>query len=53
MKLSAQQIQQLDRVSEIELGFPHDFFQADMVKNFVYNGTFNQVNNHRYSQLNY
>ena len=52
VKLSAQQIQQLDRVSEIELGFPHDFFKADMVKNFVYNGTFNQINNHRYSQLN-
>ena len=51
VKLSAEQIQQLDKVSQIELGFPHDFFKADMVRNFVYNGTFDQIDNHRYSQL--
>ena len=52
VKLSAEQIQQLDTVSQIELGFPHDFFKAEMVRNFVYNGTFEQIRNHRYSQLN-
>ncbi|MDY7008298.1 MAG: aldo/keto reductase [Cyanobacteriota bacterium] len=52
VELSAEQIQQLDKVSQIELGFPHDFFNADMVKNFVYNGTFDKIENHRYSQLN-
>ncbi len=52
VKLSTEQIQQLDTVSQIELGFPHDFFKAEMVRNFVYNGTFEQVRNHRYSQLN-
>ena len=51
IKLSAEQIQQLDGVSQIELGFPHDFFKADMVKNFVYNGTFDKIDHHRYSQL--
>jgi aryl-alcohol dehydrogenase-like predicted oxidoreductase len=51
VKLSTEEIQQLDEVSQIELGFPHDFFKADMVKNFVYNGTFDKINNHRYSQL--
>ncbi len=51
VKLSAEQIQQLEQVSQIELGFPHDFFKADMVRNFVYNGTFDKIYNHRYSQL--
>lgn len=51
VKLSTEQIQQLDKVSQIELGFPHDFFEADMVRNFVYNGTFDKIDNHRYSQL--
>ncbi|MGL5836819.1 MAG: aldo/keto reductase, partial [Waterburya sp.] len=31
LKLSADQIEQLDRVSQIELGFPHDFYKTDMV----------------------
>lgn len=51
LKLSSEQVQELDEISKIELGFPHDFFKAEMVKNFVYNGTFEQINNHRYSQL--
>ena len=51
LQLSLEQIQQLDEVSKIELGFPHNFFNADMVRNFVYNGTFDKINNHRYSQL--
>lgn len=52
VKLSPEHIKQLDDISQIELGFPHDFFKADMVRNFVYNGTFAQIDNHRYSQLN-
>jgi aryl-alcohol dehydrogenase-like predicted oxidoreductase len=51
VNLSTEQIKQLDEVSQIELGFPHDFFKADMVRNFVYNGTFDQIASHRYSQL--
>ncbi|MEL7034015.1 MAG: aldo/keto reductase [Cyanobacteria bacterium J06592_8] len=51
LKLSTEHIQQLDQVSRIELGFPHDFFNADLIRNFVYNGTFDQIYNHRYSPL--
>ena len=51
VELSADQIQQLDEISQIELGFPHEFFKADMVKNLVYNGTFENIYHHRYSQL--
>ncbi|MGF1534953.1 MAG: aldo/keto reductase [Elainellaceae cyanobacterium] len=49
--LSKAQIQQLDEVSQIDLGFPHDFFGAEMVRNFVYNGTFDQLDTHRYAQV--
>jgi aryl-alcohol dehydrogenase-like predicted oxidoreductase len=52
VNLSTEQIKQLDEVSQIELGFPHDFFKADMVRNFVYNGTFELIDSHRYSQIN-
>lgn len=51
VELSTEQIQQLDKISEIELGFPHDFFKAEMVKKFIYNGIFDKIDNHRYSQL--
>lgn len=49
--LTAEQVQRLDEVSQIDLGFPHNFFKADMVRNFVYNGTFEQLDAHRYSPM--
>lgn len=52
VELSPEKIKQLDDISQIKLGFPHDFFKADMVRNFVYNGTFDKIDTHRYSQLN-
>ncbi|MDJ0567996.1 MAG: aldo/keto reductase [Pleurocapsa sp. MO_192.B19] len=51
IKLSDKQISELNKASQIELGFPHDFFESDMVRNLVYNGTFDKIDNHRYSQL--
>ena len=51
VQLSNEQIGQLNEVSQIELGFPHDFFKAEMVRNFVYNGTFEKIEQHRYSQV--
>ena len=51
VQLTDAQQQQLNQVSQIALGFPHDFFQADMVRNFVYNGTFEQTDSHRYAQV--
>lgn len=51
VELSTEHVKQLDEVSQIELGFPHDFFKADMVRNFAYNGAFDKIDNHRYSQL--
>ena len=51
IQLSNEHINQLNEVSQIELGFPHDFFKAEMVRNFVYNGTFEKIEQHRYSQV--
>ena len=34
VQLSNEQMNQLNEISQIELGFPHDFFKAEMVRNF-------------------
>ncbi len=38
LSLSPEQVQALDKASAIELGFPHDFYRREMVKNVVYGG---------------
>ncbi len=38
LKLSAEQVARLDSVSQVALGFPHDFYDRDMVKGLVYGG---------------
>jgi aryl-alcohol dehydrogenase-like predicted oxidoreductase len=38
---------ELNEVSKIELGFPHDFLASDGVKDVAFGGTFNQIENHR------
>ena len=45
--LDATQIAQLDAASPIELGFPHDFLSSDNVRDMVFGGTFDQIDNHR------
>ncbi len=39
LTLSDDQVKALDDASQIEMGFPHDFFRRDMVRTFVYGGT--------------
>ena len=41
------EMEHLDEVSKIELGFPHDFLVSDAVKEVAYGGTFDQIENHR------
>jgi aryl-alcohol dehydrogenase-like predicted oxidoreductase len=36
--LGEEQLRRLDEASKIELGFPHDFFNKDLVRGFVYGG---------------
>jgi hypothetical protein len=36
-------VKQLDEASAIELGFPHDFYNIEMVKGLLYGGMRNQL----------
>lgn len=51
VKLSEQQLIQLDQASQIELGFPHDFFNQEMPQSFIFGGQFQAIDNHRYTQI--
>lgn len=43
LKLTPEQVKALDDASQIELGFPHDFYERDMVKGLVYGGMRDQI----------
>lgn len=42
-----EQLKKLDEASKIELGFPHEFFQEDLIKNLIFAGKHNDLENHR------
>lgn len=46
-ELSDKHMSQLDEVSKIELGFPHDFTNMDLLKTMVHGQKFNQLDFHR------
>ncbi|MDF5721177.1 MAG: aldo/keto reductase [Rhizonema sp. PD37] len=46
--LSAEQIEKLNHVSQIELGFPHDFLLQDMPRQFIFGGMYDAIENHRH-----
>ncbi len=48
-ELSADHLARLDRVSRIELGFPHDFVRSDGIRDLVFGGTLPQLDVHRYT----
>ena len=37
------QIERLNKVSQIELGFPHDFLTSEVPRNFLYGGLFDRI----------
>jgi len=45
--LAEAHLQELNQISRIELGFPHDFFANEMVQNFAYGGMRKLIDNHR------
>jgi aryl-alcohol dehydrogenase-like predicted oxidoreductase len=45
--LSPAQLQQLDRASHIELGFPHDFLDGESVRSNLFSGTYDSIDNPR------
>jgi aryl-alcohol dehydrogenase-like predicted oxidoreductase len=47
VKLMPEHLQRLNEVSQIDLGFPHDFLSNDTIRDRLYGGTFNLIDNHR------
>lgn len=47
LRLEEVHMQRLDEVSAIEGGFPHDFLKGDGVRQVVYSGDFDKLDNHR------
>ena len=45
--LSDDHIQRLNEVSQIELGFPHNFLSSDTIRNIIYGGTYSSIYDHR------
>lgn len=43
LELSEKQVQRLNEASTIELGFPYDFYERELVKNMVYGGLRDQI----------
>jgi len=46
-ELTPEQLQRLNEVSAIELGFPHDFLQSNMVQNSAFGGVISQLDRTR------
>jgi aryl-alcohol dehydrogenase-like predicted oxidoreductase len=46
--LSAEQLARLDDTSGIEMGFPHDFLDSDPIRDIVFGGTRDRIDNHRW-----
>jgi aryl-alcohol dehydrogenase-like predicted oxidoreductase len=47
VKLTPEQVQRLDEVSKIDLGFPNDFLSSDVARSVVFGGIADRVLNHR------
>jgi len=46
-EMSDEHLRRLDEVSRIHLGYPHAFLASGMVKNFIYGGFHDRIDNHR------
>lgn len=44
-ELTSEQMKRLNEVSKIELGFPHDFLNSEMIKDIIYGGTYSLIRN--------
>ena len=46
-ELTSEQLNQLNEASKIDLGFPHEFLKKDAIRNIIFSGTYDQIDNHR------
>jgi len=44
--LTDEQIAKLNEASKIDLGFPHSFLSSDNIRDLVFGGTYNKIDNH-------
>jgi aryl-alcohol dehydrogenase-like predicted oxidoreductase len=44
-ELTSEQMQRLNEISKIDLGFPHDFLNSEMIKDIIYGGTYSLIRN--------
>lgn len=47
-ELTSEQLDRLNAVSAIELGFPHDFLKSELVQSFAFGGVIAQIDRTRY-----
>jgi aryl-alcohol dehydrogenase-like predicted oxidoreductase len=47
VELDADHRSRLDEASRIDLGFPHNFVGEDRIRDIVYGGTYDRIDNHR------
>jgi aryl-alcohol dehydrogenase-like predicted oxidoreductase len=47
VSLTPEQMERLDEVSRIDLGFPSNFLGQDNIREYVYGGTYDRIDNHR------
>ena len=47
LELSSDQLETLNEISKIELGFPHNFLSSDMIKTLIYGDVFSRIDFHR------
>jgi aryl-alcohol dehydrogenase-like predicted oxidoreductase len=47
IQLGENELSRLNRVSKIDLGFPHDFLSSPYIRDIVYGGTYDKIDNHR------
>jgi hypothetical protein len=47
LELSSDQLEALNEICKIELGFPHNFLSSDMIKNLIYGDVFSRIDYHR------
>jgi len=44
--LNEEQINEMSKVSKIDLGFPHTFLSSDNIRNLTFGGTYDKIDNH-------
>lgn len=46
VKLSDEHLSKLNEVSKIDLGFPHNFYNSTTIRDIMYGGTYDKIDNH-------